>query len=116
MVAISGQKNVILMILNMLDFVALGLKKGIISWFQYLIQKYILCIHVNIGDKEMKLTFSSKTFRTITRYDVSNKRGDILGFINYHAKWKCWVWEQEPDIIMSSDCLKQVVEFMESIK
>lgn len=48
--------------------------------------------------------------------EVSNKKGDILGYISYYKKWKCYVWEQMEDVIMSEDCLEEVVKKMKEKK
>lgn len=40
--------------------------------------------------------------------EVHNKKGEWLGTIQYHKPWKCHVWTQEPDIAMSSVCLRQI--------
>ncbi len=42
-------------------------------------------------------------------------RGENLGEIYYFKDWKCWVWQQEIDIVMSSDCLNEVIQFMNKI-
>ena len=33
-----------------------------------------------------------------------------LGFIEFYPKWKKWVWNQGEDIIMSSSCIKNVLD------
>jgi len=33
-----------------------------------------------------------------------------LGYLEYWKPWKKWVWNQNEDIIMSKDCLKEVVK------
>jgi hypothetical protein len=32
-----------------------------------------------------------------------------LGFIEFYTKWKKWVWNQNEDIIMSIECLTNVL-------
>lgn len=49
-------------------------------------------------------------------YDVENKKGELLGKIFFWKKWKKWIWEQEQDIIMTYDCLQDVVDFLKEIK
>ncbi len=41
-------------------------------------------------------------------YVVKNRIGEKLGLIYYHSPWKCHVWEQFPDIVISSQCLRQI--------
>jgi hypothetical protein len=43
---------------------------------------------------------------------VSNKKNEELGLIYWYKKWKCYVWEQYDGVIMSSDCLAQVIDYM----
>ncbi len=40
---------------------------------------------------------------------VMNKKNELLGRISWDKNWKCHVWEQEENIIMSADCLEQIV-------
>ena len=47
---------------------------------------------------------------------VYNKDEEELGVIYYYKKWKKWVWEQNIDIIMSQDCLEEVIDFMNNLK
>ena len=47
-----------------------------------------------------------------TYWEVWNKKNEELGFVFYNKKWKKWVWEQGMSIIMSWDCLQEVVDFM----
>jgi hypothetical protein len=49
-------------------------------------------------------------------FDVINKKRDFLGRLVYFGKWKKWVWQQDEDIIMSDDCLQEIVDFLISIK
>lgn len=48
-------------------------------------------------------------------YFVRNKKGEYLGDISFDLKWKRWVWEQEAYIIMSRECLQEVVDFMKEL-
>lgn len=43
---------------------------------------------------------------------VRNSRNQKLGTLWYNDrnKWDCWVWEQGKDIIMSADCLQEIVD------
>lgn len=45
-------------------------------------------------------------------YTVFNKKGGELGTIYFHKPWKCLVWQQEEDIMMSASCLEEVIKFM----
>lgn len=48
-------------------------------------------------------------------FHVYSKKGQFLGSlgnISYYKTWKKWVWEQESDIVMSYDCLQEVVDFI----
>lgn len=49
-------------------------------------------------------------------YWVFNKKSEQLGFIYYYRKWKKWVWEQDKFIIMSKGCMREVADFMETLK
>lgn len=57
--------------------------------------------------------FTSRIFEGIV--NVCNPKGRYLGYICYYQRWKCHVWVQGKDIIMSSDCLKQVVKKLDSL-
>lgn len=46
---------------------------------------------------------------------VYNKRKEKLGFIQYHKPWKKWIWEQELSVMMSDDCLQEIVDYMKII-
>lgn len=45
-------------------------------------------------------------------WQVWNNNSELLGNIQYHEEWKEFVWEQYQDMIMSEDCLDQVLKFM----
>ena len=47
-----------------------------------------------------------------TLIKVYNKRKEHLGDISYYKKWKCCVWEQELCIMMSTNCLQEVIDYM----
>lgn len=61
----------------------------------------------------MKLTFEIN--RKENRYEIKNKKKELLGFIFFHDEWDFWVWEQERDIIMSKGCLKQIVDKLKTL-
>jgi len=61
----------------------------------------------------MKLKFEKEKDGT---YTIMNKKQDILGHIIFYPRWKDLVWIQDEDIMMSADCLQQIVDFMESNK
>jgi hypothetical protein len=48
-------------------------------------------------------------------YDVYNKKNKKLGIIYKYGPWKCAVWEQKDEMIMSSDCLQQVIDKMKEL-
>jgi len=39
-----------------------------------------------------------------------------LGYIEYWEKWKKWVWNQGEDIIMSKNCLQEVVKKIDALQ
>lgn len=43
-----------------------------------------------------------------TKMFVRNNKNEPLGEIYYMLSWKCYVWEQHQDIIMSDSCLLQI--------
>lgn len=54
-------------------------------------------------------------------YIVWNKKNEKLGSIFYYKPWKCWCYQQyikglEGQIIMSWDCLEEIVEFMKRLQ
>lgn len=54
------------------------------------------------------------TFERIVHglYYIYNRKKESLGEIYFKSDWKCFVWEQDRDIVMSEDCLKEIVDFM----
>lgn len=42
-------------------------------------------------------------------------KGEPIGFITYHDKWKCWVFEPDDDTIYSLDCLKEICDYIEKL-
>jgi hypothetical protein len=46
---------------------------------------------------------------------VGNDKDERLGYISYYENWKCYVWEQNNGIIMSGDCLEQVIDYMKRL-
>ena len=48
--------------------------------------------------------------------EVANKKLELLGVIYYYKKWKKYVWEQCPEIIMAEDCLDKVNGIIKEIK
>jgi lipopolysaccharide biosynthesis glycosyltransferase len=67
----------------------------------------------------MKLKFEEKIIsnkgKSFTYHYVKNSKGEVLGNIAYSKPWKCWVWEQDEWIMMSSDCLQQVVDYLKRL-
>ena len=51
-----------------------------------------------------------------TNYFVLDKRKETLGIIFWYPKWKQWVFEQNHGIIMSWDCLQEIVNFIKELK
>lgn len=49
------------------------------------------------------------------RFDVFNHKGEYVGEIGYYNKWKCWIWEQDANAIMSSECLEEVVNKLKEL-
>ena len=43
---------------------------------------------------------------------VRNAEGEVLGEIWYYNDWKCYVWQQYDDVVMSWDCLVEIVDFI----
>jgi hypothetical protein len=60
----------------------------------------------------MKLKFDSLTMKALA---VENSKGEELGLITLDDEWKCWIWEQNRDIKMSSSCLKQVTKKLDEL-
>ena len=48
--------------------------------------------------------------------EVANKDIELLGIIYYYKKWKKWVWEQSPRVVMAQNCLKKVDKIIELVK
>lgn len=49
-------------------------------------------------------------------YNVRNRKKELLGRIFYTRQWKEWTYEQCPGVIMSADCLQEVVEMIKAPK
>ena len=47
---------------------------------------------------------------------AKNKKGETLGCLYYHKAWKTPVWEQNYAIIMSRDCLQEVVDKLKELE
>lgn len=41
--------------------------------------------------------------------EVANEKMELLGVIYFFKRWKKYVWEQCPEIIMTEDCLEKVM-------
>jgi len=63
----------------------------------------------------MKLTFEKISNFTYIYFVVWNKDMDRLGTIEFNKGWKCWIWNQEQGIIMSSECLQQVIDKLKEL-
>lgn len=46
-------------------------------------------------------------------YQISNKKGEILGDIYYHEDWNAFVWEQSEDMIITKDCWNEIGDFLD---
>lgn len=62
----------------------------------------------------MKLRFE-KGDRQIPIFYVWNSNDECLGNITFYKKWKCWVWSQDQEVIMSSDCLQQIADKLKEL-
>jgi len=62
---------------------------------------------------EMKLKFKTDAVDDVVF--VTNNKSDLLGSIEWSKDWKCYVWYQQHDIMMSSDCLQQVVNKLKEL-
>lgn len=49
-------------------------------------------------------------------YEVYNKKEECLGEIKFYKKWNKWVWEQHSGVVMSKNCLKEIIEKLEQLK
>ena len=47
---------------------------------------------------------------------VYNKKEEMLGRIYYWHNWRCFIWEQDEEILMSRDCLQQIVNFIKDLE
>lgn len=47
---------------------------------------------------------------------IGTNKSERLGLIWWYSAWECWVWEQNNEIIMSEDCLKQIYEFVKELE
>lgn len=56
--------------------------------------------------------FAKLPNRKTVDYFVVNKSEEILGKVIFYNKWRQYVWEQKVDIVMSHDCLQEVVDFI----
>jgi predicted transglutaminase-like cysteine proteinase len=45
-------------------------------------------------------------------WEIANTKCELLGVIYYWKKWKEYVWEQQQSMIMSVDCLEEIVKFI----
>ena len=47
---------------------------------------------------------------------ANRKKGELLGIIYWCDDWNDYVWEQCDGIIMATNCMKELLEFMEKLK
>lgn len=67
----------------------------------------------NKGMVDMKLKLKEtkdSMYSIVPALYVYNKKNERLGVMFYYKKWKCWAWMQNDEILMSSECLQQVVD------
>ena len=61
----------------------------------------------NLAFEEQKLSPRKKTkWIEVT----STHSGDNLGCIYFYPKWRQYIWEQYEDVVMSADCLGEVMD------
>jgi len=41
-------------------------------------------------------------------YNVWRTEGNFLGSVFWYSQWRCFVWQQEPESIMSEGCLSEM--------
>ena len=63
----------------------------------------------------MKLTFEEVHNFNNRFFIVFNKKQERLGSIEFYKDWRCWIWYQEKDVMMSSECLQQVVDKLKEL-
>ena len=45
----------------------------------------------------------------------AKRKGDPLGEVYWHTRWKTWVFEPLDDSYWSADCLEAVVQFLKEL-
>jgi hypothetical protein len=48
-------------------------------------------------------------------YQAFNKKGELLGYIFFFPSWRSFVWEQNDNIVMSGDCLQEIVKAINNL-
>ncbi len=43
---------------------------------------------------------------------LNNKKGDVIGWIDYHPQWKQYIFISQRNSIWSVDCLEDVINFI----
>lgn len=46
---------------------------------------------------------------------VENSKDELLGVIAFDDHWKKWVWLQDEDMQMSTDCLQSIINYCEAL-
>ncbi len=101
-----------------------AMEKGLFEGFKFIrdnIYKLETPIHIKYSGTGLEI-FSTK-YKNL-RYaehtdgwtEVANKKLELLGIIYYWKKWKKFVWEQCPEVIMSDDCLIKVFDIIQILK
>jgi hypothetical protein len=105
-------------------FIDKAIEKGLFHGFKFIrdsMYKPETPLKIKYGGTGLEI-FSTKfkNLRYATHTDgwteVANKKLELLGIIYYYKKWKKYVWEQCPEIIMTDDCLEKVKGIIEIIK
>jgi len=65
--------------------------------------------------EKMKLTFEKIGDFNNIYFIVWNKKLERLGSIEFFKDWRCWIWWQEKDVMMSSECLQQVIDKLKEL-
>lgn len=47
-------------------------------------------------------------------WEIKNKKDELLGMLT-KLHWGRWTWNQDPEMIMSRGCMKEVMKFWETL-
>lgn len=56
--------------------------------------------------------FSRYYSETGPYYKCRNRKGELLGYVNYYARWKEWEFCPEPHIGLTIQCLTDIADFI----